>query len=694
MDREGALWIGTAFGLNRLFLRKGVIQHFYADPNDSRSLSHNTILSILEDRNGILWFGTFTGGLNRFDRKSEIFSHYVEEDGLANNVVYGILEDNQGYLWLSTNKGISRFDPSTEEFKNFDVEDGLQSNEFNSGAYHEGKNEEMFFGGVNGFNSFLPNRIPPDNLNVPPIALTSLTQGGEEAFPEEYIESLEEISFSWPDDYFEFEYTALSFVEPEENQYAYKLEDFDKEWNYVGSQRFGRYTNLPGGTYTLRIKGSNNDGVWNEQGITLAVTVVPPFWETWWFRGLIVMVVVVGAVSGYRLRISSVEARSRELELQVQERTYEIERRRLVAEGLRDILVILNSNKSIRESLNYIVCQSARLTDADGAFIYRVVDSKTITIMASCFIGKGLIPDEPLISSAKWISNQVGEGNALILTENVRPKITMYDENLNDPFEVKSLLGIPLSVSGGIYGGLVLLFGTERSFSEEEIQQGSTFAEQAALAIANAQLRDKAEQAAVSAERNRLARDLHDSAKQQAFAVSAQLGAAIALIEDNPVEAREHLAEADRLAYEVRQELTDLIQELHPVGLDGRGLIPAINEYAFDWGKQHTIQTNVNVDGEREISEEIETAMFRIIQGALSNISRHSQAHNAQIDLTYTTDDVKLTILDDGNGFDTNKHHQGLGLRSMRERVELLNGEFSVESKIGQGTCIVVRFFG
>ena len=696
MDHDGNLWVGTVVGLNRINLNKGEIKRYYANSDDSQSLSQNIVLAIYEDRSGSIWLGTHSGGLNKFDRKTEIFTHYNEQDGLASNVVYGILEDDQGYLWLSTNNGISRFDPLTEQFKNFDVSDGLQSNEFNAGAYHEGKKGEMFFGGVNGFNSFDPEKIPEDNKYAPPIVLTSLTQGGEESFPGDNLESIGGFTFRWPDDYFEFEFSALSFVNPEDNQYAYMLEGFDKQWNYVGSQRFGRYTNLPGGSYALRIKGSNNDSIWNEDGLVLDVTYVPPFWETWWFRGLAVMIVVVGVVSGYRLRVSGIESRSRELEMQVQERTYEIERRQKVAEGLRDILVILNSDKSIRESLDYIVCQSAQLTNAAGVFIYRVVDSSPATIMALCFNGQEQeqMPEKSLIDSADWIAQQVIDGDPLVLSENEGPLGVIQSEGFQSTREIKSLLGIPLLVSGRIYGGLVLFFRKMRSFSEEEIQLGFTFAEQAVLAIANAQLRDRAEQAAVSAERNRLARDLHDSAKQQAFAVSAQLGAAIALIEDDQFEAKQHLVEADRLAYEVRQELTDLIQELHPVGLDGRGLVPAINEYAFDWGKQYHIKTEVSVEGERSISEETERALFRIVQGGLSNISRHSQAKNAEIKLVYSSDYVKMAIVDHGKGFDTNKYHQSLGLRSMRERVELLSGNFSLKSKIGEGTCIEIKFYG
>jgi signal transduction histidine kinase/ligand-binding sensor domain-containing protein len=695
MDRKGTLWVGTVLGLNKINLKKGDFKHYHTNQDDPESLNQNIILTIFEDRTGTIWLGTHSGGLNKFDPEKEIFTRYNELDGLASNVVYGILEDDQGYLWLSTNNGISRFDPLNEQFKNFDVSNGLQSNEFNAGAYHEGKKGEMFFGGVNGFNSFSPEKIPEDNQYLPPIVLTSLTQGGEAAFPNENLESIGEFTFRWPDDYFEFEFSALSFVNPEENQYAYMLEGFDKQWNYVGSQRFGRYTNLPGGSYKLHIKGSNNDGIWNEQGLVLNVTFVPPFWETWLFRGLVVMIVVVGVVSGIRLRVRSIESRSRALEMQVQERTFEIERRQKVAEGLRDILVILNSDKSILESLDYIVCQSAELTNAAGAVIYRVIETSTPKIMAYCTNSQeqGQLPEKILVDWSDWIASQLIDGKPLVVSADEEPGGKRL-ESLQLIREIQSVLGIPLTLSGRIYGGFVLFFGEQRSFSEDEIQLGITFAEQAVLAIANAQLRDKAEQAAVSAERNRLARDLHDSAKQQAFAVSAQLGAAIALIEDDQVEAKQHLTEADRLAYEVRQELTDLIQELHPVGLDGRGLVPAINEYTFDWGKQYNIETEVLVEGERSISDETERALFRIIQGALSNISRHSQAKKADIKLVYDPDYIKLTIVDNGIGFDVNEYHQGLGLRSMRERVELLSGKFSLQSKIDEGTRIEIKFYG
>lgn len=148
------------------------------------------------------------------------------------------------------------------------------------------------------------------------------------------MEVVEEITITWPNNYFEFEYSALSYSQPEKNQYAYFLDNFDDDWNIVGTQRFGRYTNLPGGQYTLHVIGSNHDGVWNESGLRIAVTVVPPFWQTWVFRiGVSIFALVVIGV-GYRYRLKSIQTRSRKLEEIVNQRTGEIERRRQELEAL------------------------------------------------------------------------------------------------------------------------------------------------------------------------------------------------------------------------------------------------------------------------------------------------------------------------------------------------------------------------
>ena len=322
-DSEGIIWIGTfGGGLNRFDPEIEIFTRYQNVPDDPSSLSHNLVVGIIQDQDGTLWLGT-GGGLNKFDPRAETFIHFREKDGMPNETMYCLVEDRQGHIWLSTNKGLSRFDPRKETFRNYDVTDGLQSNEFNSPACHKGDSEEMFFGGINGFNTFFPDQVR-DNPTIPPVVLTFLTHGGEEVNCNSTVGCVTDFTLNWPDNAFEFEFAALSYAQPKKNQYAYMLDGFDEDWNAIGTLRYGKYTNLPGGTYILRLRGSNNDGIWNEEDAALVVTIVPPYWSTWWFRGGMLLALGGIAIVGYRLRVRSLEARSRELESEVEQRTAEL----------------------------------------------------------------------------------------------------------------------------------------------------------------------------------------------------------------------------------------------------------------------------------------------------------------------------------------------------------------------------------
>jgi signal transduction histidine kinase/DNA-binding response OmpR family regulator/sugar lactone lactonase YvrE len=303
-DRSGTLWIGTNGGsLNRFDRTTGKFTRFASTPKNPHSLSSNNVLSICEDRTGTLWLGTSGGGLNRLDRPDTLlknlneeagwFTRFTEKDGLPDNVIYGILEDDQGRLWLSTNTGLSCFDPRTETFRNYDATDGLQSNEFNTGAYHKMRNGEMVFGGINGFNVFHPDSIK-DNAYIPPVVITAFKRyntGDVQgiAIEEKCISTKRSIQLSHKDNVLSFEFAALSFRNSSKNQYAYKLDGFNKNWIQLGTKREVTFTNLDPGEYTLRVKGSNNDGVWNEEGSSLKIIITPPWWKTKWAFTLYVL---------------------------------------------------------------------------------------------------------------------------------------------------------------------------------------------------------------------------------------------------------------------------------------------------------------------------------------------------------------------------------------------------------------------
>jgi PAS domain S-box-containing protein len=298
-DESGMLWIGTINGgLNKFNRETGEFTHYTHDSNNLNSLSYDRVLSMYEYPAGTLWIGTYGGGLDKFDISTETFTHYTENDGLPNNSVVGILADDEGNLWLSTGKGLSKFNPKTETFRNYDVSDGLQGNEFDGvKAYFKSKTGEMFFGGLNGFNAFYPEQVK-DNPHIPPIVITDFKIFDKSVKLGTAISETQELKLSYKDNFFGFEFAALDYTNPQKNQYAYKLEGFDKDWIYSGSRRYATYTNLDGGTYIFRAKGSNNDGVWNEEGTSIKIIITPPPWKTWWAYTLY-LIALVSAIYGY-----------------------------------------------------------------------------------------------------------------------------------------------------------------------------------------------------------------------------------------------------------------------------------------------------------------------------------------------------------------------------------------------------------
>ncbi|RMF59143.1 MAG: hypothetical protein D6746_08710, partial [Bacteroidetes bacterium] len=279
-DAAGRLWLASGQGLVRFDPETETFGYYRADPADPAALSHDVVRSICPDPRAperYLWVGTAGGGLNRLDRQTDTFTRYTDREGLPNNVVYGILPDDEGYLWLSTNRGLSRFDPRTEQFRNFDADDGLQSNEFNSGAYFRSRRGELFFGGVYGFTYFFPGDVV-DNPHVPPVVITGLKRiNRAESIREagtvltRALAETDTLRLSYRDNVLTFSFAALDFSAPAKNRYAYRMEGFSEAWIETGGARTATYTNLPPGTYTFRVRGSNNDGVWNEQGAALTL---------------------------------------------------------------------------------------------------------------------------------------------------------------------------------------------------------------------------------------------------------------------------------------------------------------------------------------------------------------------------------------------------------------------------------------
>lgn len=301
-DRNKNLWIGTnAGGLNIFNYQDNTFSKYLYDAKNNKSLSNNTIRSLYEDSKGNIWVGTWGGGINKFNSKTQIFERFTEKDGLANNVIYGILEDGKGYLWISTNKGISRFDPVKRIFANYDVEDGIGNSQY-SGGHAKCADGTIIFGGAKGLTAFMPDSIQINNFH-PPIIITSFKKFNREIKLGKDISDIKDVQIDYDDNVFSFEFAALDFTRPDKNKYAYMLEGFDKNWNYIGSNRTAYYTNLYPGDYILKIKASNSDNIWSEKIIQVRIQIIPPYYLTWWFASLtaITMAFIVFGIYRYRV---------------------------------------------------------------------------------------------------------------------------------------------------------------------------------------------------------------------------------------------------------------------------------------------------------------------------------------------------------------------------------------------------------
>lgn len=277
-DRNGDIWIGTINGLDVIDAVKTGITHFLKNEKKANMLSDNFITALCEDQYGDIWIGT-NSYVNRYSKRKGTFSYYSREQGFPSNLVYSILEDQNHCLWFATGNGLCRYDTVGKKFRNYTVEDGLQSPEFNLNASFKSKEGEMFFGGMNGFNSFYPDSLI-DNPNIPIIVITSvynISKGAREYFN---LEKSKQISLRYNEKTFAVEFAAIEFTNPAKNAYAYKLEGADDNWIDIGTRNFVAFNNLSPGEYTFRVKGCNNDGLWNETGVSLSIIVHPPWWKS------------------------------------------------------------------------------------------------------------------------------------------------------------------------------------------------------------------------------------------------------------------------------------------------------------------------------------------------------------------------------------------------------------------------------
>jgi TRAP-type C4-dicarboxylate transport system permease small subunit len=296
-DRQGIMWVGTNEGVNafdpdELIADRSSYTNFGFDINDDSTLNNNEVKAILEDSRGRIWLGTNGGGLNLLMREKPLerswFKHYAAPSGLSNEVIQAILEDAKGNIWVSTESGVSCFDPSTEKFENYTFSGKYQANLFNEMSCWRKDNGEFMLGTYDGICIFDPAKIMHDSY-VPQVVLAELQINGSTIRPEasksplkQSITATQSLKLEHKQNTFSIEFAMLNFREPEFNQYMYYLEGYEKSWSKATRYNSASYRNVPAGSYTFKVKGSNSFGRWNEEVTTLDITIAPPFWRTWW----------------------------------------------------------------------------------------------------------------------------------------------------------------------------------------------------------------------------------------------------------------------------------------------------------------------------------------------------------------------------------------------------------------------------
>jgi len=302
-DSKGIIWIGTyGGGLNSYNKKTKKFTNYQFSTDSKNGISDNVAFSMIEEKDGIFWIGT-NNKLNRFDSKTGNFEHFGTEQGLPNNVIYGILKDENDHLWLSTNKGICKFSVKNNSCENFDIHDGLQSNEFNGGAFHQGKSGTFYFGGVYGLNYINPSKKYKQDVQHE-VAITKLEIHGQPVEVSSELSNTNKIFYSKENDtyayskniaytdsieldyehrFISFEFSTLSNLSPDKINYAYRLKGLEKKWVYSNKRNFASYSNLSPGTYTFQVIVQYPNGKWSKQSKDVTILIHPPFFLTWWF---------------------------------------------------------------------------------------------------------------------------------------------------------------------------------------------------------------------------------------------------------------------------------------------------------------------------------------------------------------------------------------------------------------------------
>ncbi|QIA06422.1 ligand-binding sensor domain-containing protein [Draconibacterium halophilum] len=431
-DSKGNLYVGTTKGLVIYNPSDKRVEKIEGD-SARLDIGNLEINDVNVENDTSIWVGTLMG-MFHFNPETNKTRRFTTADGLPGDIINAIINDNSGVLWVTTSNGICRFKPGNSSITVFNKNDGMQSNEFRPRSALVDSEGYLYFGGINGFNIINPQKIVRNN-HVPKVQFTGfdifhmVVKPGDPNSPlDKIIPETDKIVLNYDQSVLTFHFAVLDFTSPNKNEHAYMLENFDSDWTYSENERQATYTNLDPGEYIFRVKGANNDGVWNEEGASLIVVVKPPWWQTWWFKTLLVLAIGFTVLSIFYVRIKSLERQKHILEKRVEERTRELAKLNATKDKLFSII-----SHDLRSPFNVILGYADVLKEQ-----YKSFDEDTMNNVLSDLKESGENAFNLLENLLNWSSAQRGtidfspiKTTAREITGSIMPEVTSIAKKKN-----------------------------------------------------------------------------------------------------------------------------------------------------------------------------------------------------------------------------------------------------------------------
>jgi len=455
-DRDQNIWIATANGLDMYIPSEDRMVHYVNIPGSSNTLCDNYTISLCEDDMGYLWIGT-SSGVNRFNKTDSVFIHYTIRDGLPSNIIYDIIEDENGNLWFSTGRGLAMRNPTDETSNTFLIEDDLLGKEFNIKAVYKAHDGEMFFGGIDGLISFYPDSLK-DNSYIPPVRITLFEKENNEIRQKVNVYA-DEHTLSYQDYSFTIEFSALDFTNSSKNRYAYQMQGISDRWIEIGNRRFVHFTNLAPGEYTFNVRGTNNDGVWNNAGASSRIKILPPWWRSRYAYASYIILILVLVATVIKLRERKLIREKKVLEEKIRERTSEIAKQKDRVEESEEKLI---STISSIDDLVFVLDSRGYFQEFYNLGKHKALYEEAGVILGRCFVDVDF-PEEAVVLLSKAFT--------ALKKENTVQEFDYFIEKGEEIFWFNAKISPRRNKEGELSGTTIVARDiTERKQSEEQLR--------------------------------------------------------------------------------------------------------------------------------------------------------------------------------------------------------------------------------